>query len=126
MMKDKYPFSRFVGVDVSKATIDAAVIAYYGQVVQPAAQAAQSEEEKKLKALVERRRQLLDLINQEGNRLAAARFNPKIKVFYQRLVAQGKAKKVALTAAMRKLLTILNTLIKNDVLWNDEPNEASV
>ncbi len=58
--------------------------------------------------------------------LAATRFNPKIKAFYQRLVAQGKPKKVALIAAMRKLLTILNTLIKNDVLWTEKPNEASV
>ena len=233
-------FADGIGRDAKTDPIDAQVIAYYGQVVQPAAQAAKSEEEKKLKALVERRRQLLDLINQEGNRLqqtddreiqryirqsletlkkqvktidqrlakcieadtanarkieilqstkglgpvavstfvaelpelgtlnrgqiaklvgvapinrdsgkstgrrrtfggrsyvrrvlymatlAAARFNPKIKVFYQRLVAQGKPKKVALTAAMRKLLTILNTLIKNDVLWTEEPNEASV
>ena len=57
--------------------------------------------------------------------LVATRFNPKIKAFYQRLLAQGKPKKVALTAAMRKLLTILNTLLKNDVLWSNEPNKAS-
>ena len=56
--------------------------------------------------------------------LAATRFNPRIKAFYQRLLRRGKAKKVALTAAMRKLLTILNTLVKNDVLWKDpEPKE---
>jgi len=58
--------------------------------------------------------------------LVATRFNSKIKAFYQRLVTQGKPKKVALTAAMRKLLTILNTLVKNDVLWSEEPNDASV
>ena len=58
--------------------------------------------------------------------LAATRFNPQIKAFYQRLVAQGKEKKVALTAAMRKLLTILNALIKTDQLWRTEPNETSV
>jgi len=56
--------------------------------------------------------------------LVATRFNPKIKAFYQRLLSEGKAKKVALTAAMRKLLTILNTLVKNDELWNEE--KASV
>ena len=49
--------------------------------------------------------------------LVATRFNPKIKDFYQRLLRAGKLKKVALTAAMRKLLTILNTLIKTDQLW---------
>jgi transposase len=38
--------------------------------------------------------------------LAAIRFNPVIKEFYQRLLAKGKLKKVAVTACMRKLLTI--------------------
>ncbi len=46
------------------------------------------------------------------------------KAFYQRLLAEGKPKKVPLTAAMRKLLTILNTLIKTDQLWA-EPHTAS-
>lgn len=233
-------FAAGVGRDAKTDPIDAQVIAFYGQVVKPAAQAAKSEEDTKLRALVERRRQLLDLVNQESNRLqqtvdqeiagylrqsletlkkqiktidqrlekcvsadttnarkveimasvkglgpvsistflaelpelgklnrgqiaklvgvapmnrdsgqisgrrrtsggrsyvrrvlymamlVATRFNMKIKAFYQRLLSEGKPKKVALTAAMRKLLTILNTLIKNDVLWNDSPNKASV
>ena len=226
-------FAKGIGIDAKTDPIDAKAIALYGQVVKPAAQMAKSEEDKKLKALVERRRQLLGLINQERNRqqqtadlevqdyiqqslktlqkqvktidqrlqkcaranienarkieiiesvkglgpvtvstflaelpelgqlnrgqiaklvgvapmnrdsgqssghrrtiggrsyvrrvlymgtLAATRFNPRIKAFYQRLLRKGKAKKVALTAAMRKLLTILNTLVKNDVLWKD-------
>jgi len=231
-------FAKGIGIDAKTDPIDAKVIALYGQVVKPAAQMAKSEEDKKLKALVERRRQLLGLINQERNRLqqtadlevqdyirqsletlqeqvetvgqrlqacvktnteharkieiiesvkglgpvtvstflaelpelgalnrgqiaklvgvapmnrdsgqssgrrrtiggrsyvrrvlymatlAATRFNPRIKAFYQRLLRKGKAKKVALTAAMRKLLTIVNTLVKNDVLWKDpEPKE---
>jgi transposase len=233
-------FAAGIGKDAKTDPIDAQLIAFYGQVVKPAAQAVKSEEEKKLQALVERRRQLLDLINQENNRLqqtadreiqqyiqqsletlkkqvktiderltkcvqadtanarkvqilesvkgigpvaistflaelpelgelnrgqiaklvgvaplnhdsgqaagrrrtlggrayvrrvlymgtlVATRFNPQIKAFYQRLLGQGKPKKVALTAAMRKLLTILNTLVKNDELWNAEPNKASV
>lgn len=49
--------------------------------------------------------------------LAATRWNPVIRVFYQRLCAAGKAKKVALTACMRKLLTILNAMIKHRSLW---------
>ena len=49
--------------------------------------------------------------------LVATRFNPQIKVFYQRLLARGKEKMVALVAAMRKLLTVLNTIIKKDELW---------
>ena len=233
-------FAKGIGRDAKTDPIDAGVLALYGQVVRPEAQMAKSDEEKKLKNLVERRRQLLGLIGQENNRLqqtidqeirgyiqesletlrkqvktidqrlakcvkddtvnarkveildsvkglgpvsistflaelpelgkfnraqiaklvgvapmncdsgqvsgrrktfggrsyvrrvlymatlVATRFNPKIKAFYQRLLAQGKPKKVALTAAMRKLLTILNTLVKNDVLWSDEPNKASV
>ena len=51
--------------------------------------------------------------------LVATRFNTQIRTFYQRLVAKGKPKKVALTAAMRKLLTILNTLVRTNQLWID-------
>jgi transposase len=43
----------------------------------------------------------------------ASRFNPILKAFYQRLVAAGKPKKVALTAVMRKLVVLLNQLLKN-------------
>ena len=49
--------------------------------------------------------------------LTAARCNPRIRAFYLRLLAAGKQKKLALVAAMRKLLTILNTLVKRDELW---------
>jgi len=233
-------FANGIGQDAKTDPIDARMLAFYGQVIKPKAQAAKSDEEKKLQNLVGRRRQLLGLINQENNRLqqtadleiqdyirqsleslkkqvkviderlarcvqantvnarkveilesvkgigpvavstflaelpelgelnrgqiaklvgvapmnrdsgqvfgkrrtfggrsyvrrvlymatlAASRFNPKIKAFYQRLLAQGKPKKVALTAAMRKLLTILNTLIKKDELWNAEQSKASV
>lgn len=47
----------------------------------------------------------------------AARFNPTIKAFYQRLLANGKAKMTALVACRRKLLVILNTMIKNNQTW---------
>jgi transposase len=49
--------------------------------------------------------------------LVATRWNPVIKIFYQRLCAAGKAKKVALTACMRKLLTILNSMLKYNTPW---------
>ena len=224
-------FAKGIGIDAKTDPIDASVIKFYGQVVNPAPQLAKSDDEKKLKALVERRRQLLDLIGQENNRLqqtadweienfirkslealkkqlklidgrlakcvqqdminqrkieimqsvkgigpvaistflaelpelgvlnraqiaklvgvapmnndtgqrsskrrilggrsyvrrvlymatlVATRFNPQIQSFYQRLLRNGKEKKVALVAAMRKLLTVLNTLIKKDELW---------
>ena len=49
--------------------------------------------------------------------LVATRFNPVIRAFYQRLCATGKPKKVALTACMRKLLTILNAMLKHRTPW---------
>jgi len=53
--------------------------------------------------------------------LSATRFNPAIRKFYNRLVENGKKKMVALVAAMRKLLTILNAMIKNKQLWQANP-----
>jgi transposase len=53
--------------------------------------------------------------------LAATRFNPRIQAFYQHLLAQGKEKKVALTACMRKLLVILNTMVRTNQSWRAEP-----
>ena len=49
--------------------------------------------------------------------LVATRFNPVIRAFYHRLCAVGKAKKVALTACMRKLLTMLNAMLKHQTPW---------
>src|SRR5437899_6014566 len=54
--------------------------------------------------------------------LVATRFNPQIKVFYERLLAAGQAKKVALTASLRKLLTILNAMLKHRTPW--QPQEV--
>ena len=49
--------------------------------------------------------------------LVATRFHPRIKAFYQRLLAAGKVKKVALTACMHKLLTMLNAMLKHRTSW---------
>jgi len=49
--------------------------------------------------------------------VSASRANPVISAFYQRLVAAGKKPKVALTACMRRLLCILNVMIKNGTRW---------
>lgn len=51
--------------------------------------------------------------------LTATRYNPVIRAFYARLCAAGKAKKVALTACMRKLLTILNSMVKHRTRWQE-------
>lgn len=49
--------------------------------------------------------------------LSAIQCNPIIKTFYERLVADGKHKKVALTACMRKMMTILNAMIRDEKEW---------
>jgi transposase len=53
--------------------------------------------------------------------LVATRFNPVIREFYIRLCSVSKTKKVALTACMRKLLTILNAILKHHVSWCYSP-----
>ena len=50
--------------------------------------------------------------------MVASRFNPVIRDFYQRLLSDGKPKKLALTASMRKLLIILNSMLKHGTSWN--------
>jgi transposase len=50
--------------------------------------------------------------------LVATRCNPVIRAFYLRLLAAGKAKKVALVACMRKLLTILNAMLRDQQPWS--------
>lgn len=49
--------------------------------------------------------------------MVAVRHNPTIRAFYERLLRKGKSKMVALIACMRKLLTILNTLARNQTNW---------
>ena len=51
--------------------------------------------------------------------------NPVIKKFYDRLRAAGKPMKVALTACMRKLLTILNAMVRDGVAWNAGHQEVA-
>lgn len=58
--------------------------------------------------------------------LVATRHNPVIRSFYQRLLAAGKAKKVALTACMRKLLVILNAMLKHRTIWYYAPSQDLV
>ena len=52
--------------------------------------------------------------------LVATRHNPVIRAFYQRLLTAGKPKMVAITACMRKLLTILNSMLKTNSPWSPE------
>ncbi|MBI5119040.1 IS110 family transposase, partial [Candidatus Poribacteria bacterium] len=52
--------------------------------------------------------------------LIASRHNPVIRDFYKRLVDAGKPKKVALVACMRKMLTILNAMVRNNTRWSSQ------
>lgn len=53
--------------------------------------------------------------------LSAVRFNPILKTFYQRLIKSGAGKKKALIACARKLITILNAMVRDDKQWKPNP-----
>ncbi|MFP5485522.1 MAG: IS110 family transposase [Gammaproteobacteria bacterium] len=57
--------------------------------------------------------------------LSAVRFDPTIKAFYERLRVAGKPAKVALVACMRKMLSILNAVIKSNTAWEQRYPQAS-
>lgn len=57
--------------------------------------------------------------------LVATRKNPVIRLFYQRLCQTGKATKLALTACMRKLFTILNAMVKSGTPWHHRMEPAA-
>jgi transposase len=58
--------------------------------------------------------------------MVAARSNPVLKQFYERLVARGKPKKLALAAVMRKLIVTLNAMLKTNTLWRPPCPDPSV
>ncbi len=58
--------------------------------------------------------------------LVATRHNPVIMAFYERLCAAGKSKKAAIVACMRKLLTIVNAMIKHHTTWHCSPETAAI
>ena len=54
--------------------------------------------------------------------LSAARYNPPLAAFHRRLIAAGKSKKSAITAIARKLLTVLNAMVRDKTHWTPEPS----
>jgi len=50
--------------------------------------------------------------------LSAVRFNPVIKLFAQRLKSAGKVNKVMITACMRKLLALINAMVRDGLTWD--------
>ena len=57
--------------------------------------------------------------------LTAVRCNPVIREDFLRMTDAGKPHKVAMTACMRKLLTILNALVRDDMLWGEKNTRKS-
>jgi transposase len=58
--------------------------------------------------------------------LSARRCNPALKIFYDRLIAKGKAKKVAMVACMRKLIIIMNAMIRDGQPWRATSKSANL
>ena len=58
--------------------------------------------------------------------LSAVRCNPVIKMFYDRLIAAGKAPKLAITACMRKLIVIINSMVRNGEPWRSATSDVGV
>ena len=50
--------------------------------------------------------------------VTACRYNPSLKAFHERLSAAGKKSKVAIVAVMRKIITTLNAMIRDNAAWN--------
>ena len=50
--------------------------------------------------------------------MSAIQCNPKFKAIYHRLVAAGKPKKVAIIACIRKLIVIINSMVRDGVMWD--------
>ena len=57
--------------------------------------------------------------------LTAIRWNPVIKAFYERLIDRHKLKQVAITSCMRKLLTIINVMVRDHKPWNVKAQPVS-
>jgi transposase len=124
-------FADAQGIRAKTDKIDARLIALFGKILQPEVRPIASKEVRLIRDLLARKRQLNEARTQELNRqhkapnrtvlymamLCAIQHNPVMRNFYQKLVAQGKHKKVAITACMRKMITILNTMVRNNQEW---------
>ncbi len=137
-------FAKASGLLAKTDALDAHVLALFGARMQPTPRPLIDDLQADLMALVTRRRQLVDMLTAERHRLAqarasvqpslrahirwrqtlymatlvAVRHNSVLAAFYQRLLRVGKAPKVALIAAMHKLLTIINAMVKTDATWD--------
>jgi transposase len=129
-------FAKATGHLAKTDAIAAQFLALFAERVQPAPRPLPDETTQALDALLTRRRQLVEMLTAERNRLLIARApvraalymaalvaskcNPVIRAFYLRLRAARKPAKVALTACMRKLLVILNAMARSGTPWQPE------
>lgn len=111
--------------------VDAAILAWFGEALKPQIRAFASEAQAQLHDLVTCRRQLVDILTAEQNRLSGLRGTAQADVeahldwlrerikkpFYDQLLKRGKPTQVALVACMHKLLTILNAMLKQGTNW---------
>jgi transposase len=54
--------------------------------------------------------------------MSASNWNPVLKAFHDRLTAAGKLPKVVIVAVTRKMITMLNAMVRDDVVWADRPS----
>jgi len=94
-------------------------VALYGDRMRPQRTTMPSATSQQLEELVQRRQQLVDMAA-----LVAARHNPRLKCVYQRLLAKGKPKKVALIAVARKLVATLNGMLRANQDWAPLPSQC--
>jgi transposase len=96
-------FAKALGYLAKTDAIDAKVLAHFGEAVKP-------------KMIWGGRAHIRASLYMGA--LVATRFNPVIKEFYDRLVERGKSKKVAITACVRKMLVILNAMVRDNKPWS--------
>lgn len=120
-------FARAAGQLAKTDDIDARIIALFADRMQPRCTPPITVSQREMRDFTARRRQVNKLIVQEENRLASTAdttLQNMIKAFYQRLFQLGKPKMVATIAAKRKLITILNVMIREQESWNENYNQA--
>jgi transposase len=105
--------------DFAKATrpwaqteaLDAGVIAHLAEAAPPTMRESLAQHIDDLQGVI-------NAMDEDVATRTATRCNPAIKAFYQGLLVRGKSQKVAMTAAMRKLLTIRNAMVKPQIPWD--------
>jgi transposase len=113
-------FAKGIGIDAKTDPIDSKVISKFGIVVKPLPTPINRDSGKNTgKRYIGGGRSYVRRVLYMST-LAAIRHNDKIRTLYKQFRQNGKEAKVAIVACMRKLITIINLLIKNDELWSNE------